>query len=321
MKATTSPDGADSKYLDPFLQHRREQEAAHRHRTAADTGPMSSLISVEMNITELCNRVCVFCPRVDPKVYPNQNLNMDLKVVEKVADDLAAIGNGCRISFSGFGESLLHRQFPEIIRAVRKRLPDNVIETNTNGDRLEPAKIRELFDAGLTALYVNLYDGPEQREIFTAMFAEAGIDPRFYKLRDHWMGPDASYGLTLNNRSGTINRPDLGIVAPAEPLKSRCYYPFYKMIVDWNGDVLFCSNDWGREIIVGNVLQQHLADIWLSEKMFEVRSRLSRGDRSQNPCSKCSVHGLLHGESSYERLRAHYRAEGRALPETELVGG
>lgn len=309
-----SEGAAASKYLDPFLQHRLAQEEAHRRRSAADTSPMASLITLEMNLTELCNRVCVFCPRVDPKVYPNQNLNMDIKVAEKIADDLASINSGCRISFSGFGEPLLHKRFPDIIRTMRKRLPENVIETNTNGDRVTAKKIRELFDAGLTFLYVNLYDGPEQREKFTAMFAEAEIDPRFYKLRDHWQGPDASYGLTLNNRSGTLNRPDIA-TTPSEPLKNGCYYPFYKMLVDWNGNVLFCSNDWGREIVVGNVMRQHVAEVWLSDKMFDVRSRLSRGERSHSPCNKCSVHGLLHGSSSYERLMAHYAAEGRLQPQ------
>lgn len=31
---------------------------------------------VEINPTELCNRTCSFCPRNDPEVYPNQNLNI-----------------------------------------------------------------------------------------------------------------------------------------------------------------------------------------------------------------------------------------------------
>ena len=31
------------------------------------------------------------------------------------------------------------------------------------------------------------------------------------------------------------------------------------MFVDWNGDVLFCSNDWGREHIVGNLLKGPLS--------------------------------------------------------------
>jgi radical SAM protein with 4Fe4S-binding SPASM domain len=285
------------KFLDPFLEHRRAQEAAHS--AAADIGLMSSLISIELNITELCNRVCVFCPRVDPKAYPNRNLNMDIAVVEKVARDLAEMNSRARISFSGFGESLLHKEFPTIIRTVRAALPQNVIETNTNGDRLTSDKIRELFDAGLSYLYVNLYDGPEQREVFERMFADAGV--KNYRLRDHWT---ESYGLTLNNRSGTLNQPEIGVAPLKEALKQQCYYPFYKMLVDWNGDVLFCSNDWGREIIVGNVMKQNVADIWLSDAMTGIRADLAVGNRSRSPCNKCSVEGTLHGKSSFDLLTA-----------------
>jgi radical SAM protein with 4Fe4S-binding SPASM domain len=299
------------KYVDPFLEHRRAQERDHQRRVAEEGGPMASLITIELNITELCNRKCVFCPRVDPAVYPNRNLNMEVATAEKIADDLARIAARCRISFSGFGEATLHRRLTDIIRSIRQRLPDNVIETNTNGDRLTGAKIRELFAAGLTNLYVNLYDGPEQLPKFEAMFAEAGIDPQFWKLRPHWMGAMESYGLTLNNRSGTLNQPEIGVVPLGKPIENRCFYPFYKMLVDWNGDVLFCSNDWGREIVVGNVLEQRVDEIWLSDAMLEIRRRLAAGDRSRSPCSKCSVDGTLHGKSSFERLMKHYARQGK----------
>jgi len=295
------------KYADPFLAHRKAQEVAHAG--ALDIGLMSSLITVELNITELCNRKCVFCPRVDPAIYPNRNLNMEVSVAEKVARDLAEIGSSARISFSGFGESLLHKGFPTIIRTIRAILPNTAIETNTNGDKLTPEKIREMFDAGLTNLYVNLYDGPEQRAKFTAMFEAAGIES--YKLRDHWV---ESFGLTLNNRSGVLNQPEIGVAPIESALQKPCYYPFYKMLVDWNGDVLFCSNDWGREIIVGNVLRQHLTEIWLSDALSKIRDRLAEGDRGHSPCNKCSVDGTLHGKSSFDRLNAARIAKASTTP-------
>ena len=34
--------------------------------------------------------------------------------------------------------------------------------------------------------------------------------------------------------------------SPADLAGRPCFYPFYKMLVDWDGRVLFCSNDWGR---------------------------------------------------------------------------
>ena len=44
--------------------------------------PMFSFI--ELNINEICNRVCPFCPRVDPEIYPNQNIHMSVDLAEKI---------------------------------------------------------------------------------------------------------------------------------------------------------------------------------------------------------------------------------------------
>ncbi len=299
------------RYRDPFLEHRKAQERKHAETVSDVADPMSSLITVELNITELCNRVCVFCPRVDPDIYPNRNLNMSIEIAERVASELQRLDLKGRISFSGFGEPLLHKQFPEIVRVFRTRLPDNTIEVNTNGDRLTVAKIRELFDAGLTHLYINLYDGPEQIPHFENMVKEAGLEETQWRLRPHWPNQDEDFGLTLNNRSGMVNAPEIGLVPLDQALSMRCHYPFYKMLVDWNGDVLFCSNDWGREIVIGNVMKTSLRDLWLSEKMFAVRRHLMNGERCFSPCDKCNVHGTLHGGFSFERLIDHYVAEGR----------
>ena len=43
---------------------------------------------VELNVNELCNRTCIFCPRHDIKLYPNQNLHMDLNLAEELAIQL-----------------------------------------------------------------------------------------------------------------------------------------------------------------------------------------------------------------------------------------
>ncbi len=310
-------------YRDPFLKHRKAQEKAHLARVGETVDPMASLISVEMNVTELCNRVCDFCPRVDPEIYPNRDLSMDLEVSRKVVSDLAGFGYGGRISFSGYGESLLNQQLSDHIRIFRTALPENFIETNTNGDKLTLALIQELFKAGFSALYVNLYDGPEQIDEFTELFAEAGIGQEHYKLRPHWPGSAEDFGLTLNNRAGIMENAEVGLVPLEQGLKGRCYYPFYKMFVDWNGDVLFCANDWARNIIVGNVMKNSVGEIWMSEKMRDTRLRLGRGDRGFNPCGKCDVVGTLHGQFSFDHLMSLYgESEGdeSTPPKNEATG-
>lgn len=303
-----------SKQKDPFLEYRKAQELAHQSRIDPNsTNPMDSLITVELNITELCNRVCSFCPRVDPKAYPNRNLSMPLETTRKVAKDLAEVGYVGRFSFSGYGECLLNKQFEDHIHILREILPDSTIETNTNGDHLTIERINTLFDAGLSAMYVNLYDGPEQFEEFEKMFGDAGLDASKWRLRPHWPGCAEDFGLVMNNRSGMVVNEELGVGPLKVALHARCHYPFYKIFVDWNGDILFCANDWGREIIIGNINKTHVKDIWLSQQQHLIRQKLALGDRSFSPCDKCDVKGTLHGKTSFDLLSQYYARGGDAV--------
>jgi radical SAM protein with 4Fe4S-binding SPASM domain len=235
---------------------------------------------------------------------------MDLGVPEMVAREIKRLEIHPRLSFSGFGEPLLHKHLSRIIQSVSQILPEHIIEVNTNGDRLTAARIRELFDVGLSFLYVNMYDGSHQVEELEALFTGAGVPRSQWKLRPHWTGSEDDFGLTLNNRAGSVHSATISLRPLDRPLSRACNYPFYKLLVDWNGDVLFCSNDWGREIVVGNVLNLSLDEIWLGRQMFEIRKNLAEGDRSRSPCNKCNVDGLLTGNESADILMEYLEQQG-----------
>ena len=303
-----------SEIVDPHLAHRKDQEALCLERSAGLQTPLTSILTIELNITELCNRKCIFCPRIDPKVSPNQNLNMEIELVQRLVAEVKRLGIYPRFSFSGFGEPVLNKSLVDFISHIRSELPNHTIEINTNGDRLNPEKVRSFFSAGLTYLYINLYDGPEQAEGFHQLMSDSGVDKARYQLRPHWVGAEGDYGLTLNNRSGTVNSPTINLLPLKQKLDRRCHYPFYKMLLDWNGDVLFCSNDWGRKIVVGNLMSLSLEEIWLSPILREIRSRLLQGDRSQSPCNTCNVNGLITGSNSVKVLLRHYLAKEEIAP-------
>ena len=42
---------------------------------------------IDISLTELCNRVCSFCPRADPDFYPNQNLHASNAMIRRIADE------------------------------------------------------------------------------------------------------------------------------------------------------------------------------------------------------------------------------------------
>ena len=287
-----------------FLDHRRQQEKKHWSKQLTGD-PLDSILTVEINTTELCNRTCVFCPRHDPTVFPNRNLHLTVKGAKTIAEELADNQYQGKISFSGFGENLLNPNFREIVKEFHFHLPTATLECNTNGDRLTKEYIKDLYRAGLDLLYINLYDGPEQIEHFESMLGDTRED--MYKFRMHW-GDFEKHGLILNNRSGKIDWVGIEESDIKSLVGKPCHYPFYKLFVDWNGDVLFCSNDWGREHVIGNLLQQSLHDVWFSKPMDKIRKRLIKGDRSCSPCNKCSVDGSLFGKPSFDIIKEYYES-------------
>lgn len=240
---------------------------------------------IDMNITELCNRTCVFCPR--STVYPNRNLHMAPELAEKIATELDQLNYAGSIVLCGFSEPLLHPDHLKIISILK----DTHLEIVTSGDKLNLKSIKELWQAGINYFVVSMYDGPHQKDKFRDLFQQAGLDENDYILRDRWHNSADEFGLKLTNRAGSVQVGD----QPVVDINSPCYYTAYSMMMDWNGDILLCVQDWSKKFIAGNLYKESLWDIWRSPMLTSFRKRLMNSDRHMPPCNKCNADGTLHG--------------------------
>jgi radical SAM protein with 4Fe4S-binding SPASM domain len=253
---------------------------------------------IEFSVTDLCNRVCEFCPRADPEVYPNNNEEISLELYEKIMKDLASYNWQGGIVFSAFGEPMLHRNLIGLIKLTKQYLPDSILDIVSNGDELKPEKCTALYEAGLDVLKVSLYDGPEQIEKFENMRKEIGIDKNRFILR-HRYNKEENNGLIFSNRAGTIDLE--GHKFKELPLKSNCYFTFYKLMIDFDGRVLLCSHDWNKKLSPGSLKDMSIYEVWTSPVLQNVRKMLSKENRNFFPCNKCDVSGTLNGKESFER--------------------
>ena len=257
---------------------------------------------LELNINEICNRKCPFCPRSNPKSYPNQNIHMDIEIARNIAQQLESLNFTGIVNISGTGEPLLTRYIPDIVKEFGDR--GIHVEIVTNGDVLAnkkkgPPLIEKLYSSGLKQFVVSMYDGPEQIDFFNSLFSSCGIDKNLYSLRDRWYDESEDYGLLYTNRAGNIGFEFLSETSKAKLIKSgksACFYTHYAMMIDWNGDALICCQDmYNRTVKFGNVMTKPLIDIWMDGKLMEFRNKLKNGERSLSPCSNCNANGQIFG--------------------------
>ena len=86
---------------------------------------------------------------------------------------------------------------------------------------------------------------------FIKMCKDAGIPEGKYKIRARYLPESKDFGITLANRGGMMEKAEYSIPSLDEPLKKPCYYPSYNFFLDYTGEVLVCSHDWGKKILLG----------------------------------------------------------------------
>jgi MoaA/NifB/PqqE/SkfB family radical SAM enzyme len=262
----------------------------HRYNKLDKSNPkLLGLSVIEINPTELCNRTCSFCPRSDPNIYPNQNLNMTVETAETLKNQLVSAGYRGDIHITGYGEPMLNPNILEIINIFSQEFHTEII---TNGDRLLKKIVtsEQLKSAGLDLLIVDCYDGPTHVNEMHDLLKDCQIP---YRVRDHHDdGTEKLIELyNFNNRGG--------IFSPKETYRP-CWLPFYKAFVDWNGDIGLCCNDWSRkQQPFGNIHQAAFDEIWMSDSFIDVRQKLEKGLRKDlSACAGCNTNGTMQGYES-----------------------
>jgi len=289
----------NNRFIDPSTK--RKRKIINDSMYLIDDIPIFSII--EFNIYGACNRSCSFCPVSNPDIYDNKYEGISVDLFSKILDDLVNINYRGKILFSAFSEPLLHRKLEILISDAKRKLPACRIEIVSNGDLLTLKKLKSIFDAGLDAISISMYDGDHQVEYFNNMARECDLDETKVVLRRRYY-KDGNYGITISNRSGLVKSNDYRdkneINIGSLPLESKCYYPFYMILVDYNGDVLLCPHDWSKKLKFGNLNNDNIWAIWKNKFLNNIRSKLSKSDRKFSPCKKCDVLGTVMGEESFD---------------------
>jgi radical SAM protein with 4Fe4S-binding SPASM domain len=225
------------------------------------------LVSIVVSPTDLCNRTCSFCPH--SREFPNKKNYMHITLANKLAEELLLLKWDGVISISGYGEPLLHPNIDNIIKAFTSRGINTRLVTS--GDRILNGKFtpEQIDNWDLLSIKIDCYDGQDDVVKMNNILKNLKTPKRIST------GPDE-----ISNRGGYLWK--------AKRYNKPCYQPSMKSIMDWNGNVYVCCEDWNKEVSFGNIYEQTFSSIWLSEKLHNVRKNLQKGMRTFSACKSCN---------------------------------
>jgi len=285
---------------------------------------LSYVWQIDVNITDLCNKTCSFCPRHDPEIYPNNNQHMPVELFKKIIDECLEVGYDKDILLCGRGEPSLHKDYEQILKLLHH--PDRKWKTNltTNGRNFD--KYYDFYTNNFDFVILNTYttqeeydervkkygwklntserhlrtDKPRNMYNLEHYFKPTGADvdevnsmtgEGFTKGFELPAKPDVTWKHSFNKRCGL--QDDIK-VNPA--IKDACGHPLEFLFLNFDGKIHMCCNDWGSgggkgQTIVGDFTKDTIWNQYRrSKKRAKIVHNLLNGRRYNiEACSKCEV--------------------------------
>jgi radical SAM protein with 4Fe4S-binding SPASM domain len=243
---------------------------------------------------------------------------MDLELYEDILNQCSQEPGLWRIEPFLMNEPFTDRRLVDWIAMAKQKVPHAMVTVTTNGTLVRPAVTDRLIRSGLDAIWFSFngatkdtfetimgcsYDTvvanidyllsirPPTLRVFTNMIETTIMQPEIEENIRRWISKGVGSGTSkLVNRAGNVRNFEELNYRPMhnEPVR-LCDLLFHKMYVLYNGDVVLCCMDWRRNVVMGNVKQQSLRNIWHGEKYTHYRRMHEEGrSRELDLCATCS---------------------------------
>lgn len=230
--------------------------------------------SVNLEISTFCNRRCYYCPNSE---NPTPDEYMPEELFRHIIEDLRAIDYRGAISYQFYGEPLLDPRLVGFIRYTKEHLPKAMfIKVVSNGDYLTMDLFEKLIEAGMTEINVTIHDRDPDR-------MAAKLAPMIEKHPGNIRVTSIHGSPALSNRGGAIK------IVNERP-KRRCVYS-RNAVVDHEGNVLLCCNDYFYSRKFGKVTEESILDIWKKDEFRKIRKAARRGKPPIKICRDCLLQG------------------------------
>jgi glycosyltransferase involved in cell wall biosynthesis/MoaA/NifB/PqqE/SkfB family radical SAM enzyme len=274
-------------------------------------------IEIQIQTNTFCNATCVMCPHPEVKQEVSMG-HMEESLYRDILLQCAAEPGLKRIEPFLMNEPFTDKRLLDWIALAKETVPHADVTVTTNGALVTPAVSDRLVRSGLDAIWFS-FNGAEE-DTFEAimgipqasvvenidyllsvrpstlrvcvnMIETTMMQPEIARNVRNWTRRGVEAGPSpLVNRGGNVRNYEQLNYRPinARPIRV-CELVFYKMYILYNGDVVLCCMDWRRQVVLGNLRRQSLAEIWQGEQYTHIREKLLRRDTSQlELCGTCS---------------------------------
>lgn len=252
---------------------------------------------LQIEPTNACNLRCRHCTTQTGPNSKNKKGFMGLELFKKIIDDNPQVT--CLILTLN-GEPLTHRKIFDMIRYARDK--GIYVSIYSNGMLLNEKNIPMIFESGLSEItfsmegigeYYEHNRGKPYKKIESII--NKVLEKRNKRGSKLIVVVNATFDEDIRH-ANIVKETWEGIVDHVmfEPLMggSReqrtipCRTLWRNLVVMWNGDVVPCCVDMYGKLVLGNVNQQSLREIFNSPKAQALRKRHLRGDFPK-VCSSC----------------------------------
>ncbi|MBT3224981.1 MAG: radical SAM protein [Deltaproteobacteria bacterium] len=280
-----------------------------------------------IELTNRCPMRCVMCPRTKNMKRRQGFMKFELfsRLIDELVQTNEDYINHQPVWLHHFGESLLHPEFGRFIQyAVKKEV---VTCLSLNPMMLTHTVSLALLKSKPQILYISLdgHDDTSFQKIrgvknayaqslenlqnFLTLKQSSGSDCRIVlsmidfnlnrqsiaQTRSHWeSAPGVDEFLMKSFSTWDGDAADINCLEDDSQKEStvksgrvECNFPWERMTVLWDGEVVPCCNDYDKKLSLGNFNHQTLSEIWNGHEMTKLREEFISG-RVTNPlCHHC----------------------------------
>ena len=275
---------------------------------------------IQIQTISSCNGRCIFCPNLDVLESGLETGRMEPGLFERIIDGLVKTPPSKILPYLQ-NEPLLDKRMPEFVAYIAERLPDVTTLITSNGTKLTGEMGEALIDAGLKRIKVSLQSLDDATNSKIMGYGAAKVVENVLVLKRLIHEKRSKLDLRVSMVVNTLNAEEIkearrfwkrhgirlvtsamenrgGNIANAEELNlgksmvtcSDCIRPSRDMCVLFNGKAVLCCVDWYRTVIVGDLREQSVQEVWNDAALREIREGFENQDMSKLPeiCRNCT---------------------------------